>query len=148
MIPAEREAVARDLAAVAYEHSCAHESGGKGLCMVVAASLGWALRTLHGIETKAVAGRFDGQPHWWLTMDTWRIDPTRHQFEDVHDLLYPVAGADEGRYVDQYVWSSAWTRAQAAEEGARVFIHPDYGRSWVNELTEALLLASVGSACP
>ncbi len=110
--------------------------------MVVAATLGWALRARHDIATHAIAGDFDGEPHWWLLMDQVRIDPTRHQFEDVHDLLYPVASERPGRYLDRYTWPSAWTREQAMAEGARVFIDADYGRTWVGELADALVSAS------
>jgi len=138
--------VTRHLAQVAYQHCRAHESGGEGLCMVVAASLGWALRTRHDIATQAIAGDFDGEPHWWLLMDGVRIDPTRHQFEDTHELLYPVADEHPGRYLDRYTWPSAWTREQAMAEGARVFIDPDYGRTWVSELADALLNASSDAA--
>lgn len=145
---ARRERVARALAQVAYDESRAHESGGEGLCMVVAASLGWALRELHGIDSTAIAGTFGGSPHWWLVMDSWRIDPTRHQFGDHHDLLYRIGGPDDAHYVDQHAWPSRWTREQAGDEGARVFIDPGYGRMWVDSLTARLSEASGELASP
>lgn len=149
MTAAARLRRARGVAEVAYAHALAHESGGEGLCMVVAASMGWALRELHGIESQAVAGRFDGQPHWWVVLDGHRIDPTRHQFEDTHDLVYPADGAlDAGRYVDEHVWDSLWTREQAIAEGERIFIDPGYGRLWVDELLLALEdAARAGNPC-
>lgn len=124
------------LAAIAHTHATSHDEGGAGLCLPVAAALGWVLRDVAGVESRAVAGTFDGQAHWWLEVDGVRVDPTRHQFDGASDLLYPVCDGDGYRQEASYV--AAWTRPLAAAEAQRAFAWPAAAAMWVEPLLAEL----------
>lgn len=124
------------LALVAHDHAVAHPDGGAGLCLPVAAALGWALREHHDTLATAVVGTFDGHAHWWLEVDGVRIDPTRHQFDDRHDLTYPIADADG--YVSEATYPALWTREQVIAEAERAFACPAAAHVWVTPLLGGL----------
>lgn len=131
------------LAEVAHTHARRHDSDGRGLCLPVAAGLGWALREHCGIEAQAITGTFDGQPHWWLLVHGWAVDPTRHQFGDHWDLIY---SADDVRYLAGATYLAAWTREQAALEATRAFVFPAAAHAWVEPMLVELSAVATGDA--
>lgn len=135
------------LASVAHAHALAHDEGGAGLCLPVAAALGWVLRDVMGVASVAVSGSFDGEPHWWLEVDGLRVDPTRHQFDDRHDLVYAICEGD--LYVAAATYPSAWTRDLAVAEAVRAFAWPAAAHLWVMPLLDELeAVARIGAGTP
>lgn len=118
------------LAKVAHDDASAHPGGVAGLCLPVVAAIGHVL-TARGILALAVAGELDGQAHWWLEVGEYIVDPTRHQFDDRHDLLYPLAAPG---YAGQNYHPCQWTREQVVAEAQRAFVHPAAATAWARNL--------------
>jgi len=109
------------LANIAHDDASAHPGGVAGLCLPVAAAIGYVLTT-RGVLATAVAGDLNGQPHWWLEVGEHIVDPTRHQFDDRHELLYPLNAPG---YIAESYHPCAWTREQVVDEAQRAFIFPE-----------------------
>lgn len=122
------------LAQIAHDDASAHPGGIAGLCLPVAAAIGHVL-TARGVLAIAVAGTLDGQGHWWLEVGERIVDPTRHQFDDRHDLLYSIV---EPGYVAESYHPCAWTREQVIAEAQRAFVFPDAATTWARNLLHEL----------
>ena len=130
------DAAFEHLARIAHDHALRHPDGGEGLCLPVAAALGYVLRERHGVLATAVCGTYDAQAHWWLDTNEVRIDPTRHQFDGEPHLTHPI-GTHPG-YVAEESYPALWSREDVIAEAQRAFMLPSAAHAWVIPLLRAL----------
>ncbi len=72
------------------------------------------------------------------------VDPTRHQFGDRHDRLYPNT---KPGYVAESHHPCAWTREQVVTQAQRAFVFPAATERARNLLGELDVSSAPGRAC-
>ena len=105
----------------------------------IAAAVGHALAS-RGVAAHAVAGTLYGEPHWWVEVDGQRVDPTRNQFDDRHDLLYD---GDDPDYVAEQRYPCAWTAEQVVTEAQRAFVYTDAAEQWARPMVADLAAVDI-----
>lgn len=98
--------------------------GGAGACVYSTAFSTHYLSHMRNVgqDIKAVQGKYQGEAHWWATVNGVILDPTRSQFDDGSII------SEDDHYVPEQEFPAGWaTREMVTAETVRSYGYPDQG---------------------